>query len=53
MEAGKAWLPVDGFKGYSLSIKAVAEDSLEGDLNKDGEVNVTDVTILVNRILGK
>ena len=53
VEAGKAYLPVEGFKGYSLSIKAVAEDSLEGDLNKDGEVNVTDVTILVNRILGK
>ena len=53
VEAGKAYLPVDGFEGDSLSIKAVAEDSLEGDLNKDGTVNVTDVTILVNRILGK
>ena len=51
VEAGKAWLPVDGFNGNSLSIKAVAEDSLEGDLNKDGEVNITDVTILVNKIL--
>ena len=53
VEAGKAYLPVEGFDGDSLSIKAVADDSLEGDLNKDGKVNITDVTILVNRILGK
>lgn len=53
VEAGKAYLPIEAYGGDALSIKAVEDDSLEGDLNKDGTVNVTDVTILVNRILGK
>ena len=53
VEPGKAYLPIEAYGGDALSIKAVEDDSLEGDLNKDGEVNVTDVTILVNRIWGK
>lgn len=53
LEAGKAYLPIEAYGDDALSIKAVEDDSLEGDLNKDGTVNVTDVAILVNRILGK
>ena len=52
LEVGKAYLPIDSFDGDSLSIKAVVDDSLEGDLNKDGIISVVDVTILVNKILG-
>ena len=52
LEAGKAYLPIASFGGDSLSIKAVVDDSLEGDLNKDGIISVVDVTILVNKILG-
>ena len=37
--------------GYSITVKAEEEQSLKGDVNGDGEVNVTDLVPLVNMIL--
>ena len=51
LEAGKAYLPIEMFGGDELSIKAVVDDSLKGDVNDDGTVNVSDVTKLVDIIL--
>ena len=39
------------FKGFETVYNAVAAQKL-GDINGDGEVNVTDVTALINKILG-
>jgi hypothetical protein len=38
--------------GYSITVKAEEEQPLKGDVNGDGEVNVTDLVPLVNMILG-
>ena len=37
----------------SLTLTALFEDFLLGDVNRDGEVNITDVTALVDIVLGK
>ena len=34
------------------SVKLLGGDSLVGDVNGDGELNASDVTALVNRLLG-
>lgn len=39
------------FKGFETVYNAVAAQK-PGDINGDGEVNVTDVTALINKILG-
>ena len=47
----------DGTTGQFSNIEQVTlggdDDTLKGDVNCDGEVNVNDVTVLVNYILGK
>lgn len=53
VEAGKAYLPVEGFDGDSLSIRIVGDGSNNGDVNNDGDVDISDVTTLINRILGR
>lgn len=37
----------------SLTLTALFEDFLLGDVNRDGEVNITDVTALVDIVLGR
>lgn len=51
MPANKAWLEYTGTAELVLPIEA--ETTLAGDVNRDGEVTIADVTALVNIILGK
>jgi hypothetical protein len=54
---GDAKMYIDWVRVYQMDddINAIVPDDwefLEGDVNKDGKVNVSDVTALVNMILG-
>ena len=49
MPANKAWLEYTGSAELVLPIEA----SKPGDVNRDGDVTIADVTALVNIILGK
>ena len=51
MPANKAWLEYTGSAELVLPIEA--ETTLAGDVNRDGERTIADVTALVNIILGK
>ena len=50
MPANKAWIEYDGTAELVLPIE---NTTLKGDVNMDGQVNVADVTTLVDYILGK
>ncbi|MDY3077237.1 MAG: leucine-rich repeat protein [Sodaliphilus sp.] len=52
--AGSAYLKLNNLLQYptSLTVSGFEVESLTGDVNGDGVVNVSDVTALVNRILG-
>ena len=50
MPANKAWIEYDGTAELVLPIE---DTTLKGDVNMDGQVNVADVTTLVDYILGK
>ena len=50
MPANKAWIEYDGTAELVLPIE---NNTLKGDVNMDGQVNVADVTTLVDYILGK
>ena len=50
MPANKAWLEYTGSAELVLPIEA---SSIQGDVNKDGDVTIADVTALVNIIMGK
>lgn len=50
MPANKAWIE---YTGTSELILPIENNTLKGDVNQDGEVDVTDVTTLVDYILGK
>ena len=50
MPANKAWIEYTGTAELVLPIENA---TLKGDVNQDGEVDVTDVTTLVDYILGK
>ena len=52
--AGSAYLKLSNLLRYptSLTVSGFEVESLTGDVNGDGVVNVSDVTALVNRILG-
>lgn len=52
MPANKAWIEYTGTSELILPIEIPAP-TLKGDINMDGLVNVTDVTTLVDYILGK
>lgn len=43
----------DGQEDSPAIFKAIVEDKSQYDVNRDGEMNITDVTTLVNKILGK
>jgi hypothetical protein len=49
MPANKAWIEYDGTAELVLPIE---NTTLKGDVNMDGQVNVADVTTLVDYILG-
>ena len=50
MPANKAWLEYTG--SAELVLPMIEDTNLKGDINGDGEVDVIDVTILVDYILG-
>ena len=50
MPANKAWLEYTG--SAELVLPIIEDTNLKGDINGDGEVDVIDVTILVDYILG-
>lgn len=50
MPANKAWIEYEGSAELVLPIE---NTTLKGDVNMDGQVNVADVTTLVDYILGK
>ena len=43
----------DGQEDSPTIFKSIVEDKSQYDVNRDGEMNITDVTTLVNKILGK
>ena len=51
MPANKAWIEYDGTAELVLPIE-IPTPTLKGDINGDGDVDVIDVTILVDYILG-
>lgn len=51
MPANKAWLEYTG--SAELVLPFEAETTVLGDVNRDGDVTIADVTALVNIILGK
>ena len=55
LESNKAYLQIDtrifNDQSAEIVIQEVGEGTL-GDINKDGQVNITDITTLVNMILG-
>ncbi|MGM9869260.1 MAG: leucine-rich repeat protein [Sodaliphilus sp.] len=52
--AGSAYLKLSNLLRYpsSLTVSGFEVESITGDVNGDGVVNVSDITALVNRILG-
>ena len=51
MPANKAWLEYTG--SAELVLPFEEETTVLGDVNRDGDVTIADVTALVNIILGK
>lgn len=41
-----------GMPGYKFTVKHAIEHELNGDINQDGKIDVSDVTALINQILG-
>lgn len=53
LSAGAAWLDLsDVQEPYPSSISVSVQEGVKGDVNGDGIVDVTDVNILINMILG-
>ncbi len=56
VDANRAYLQIETvrYNGQPVEILLIDKDSpLYGDINKDGQVNISDVTVLVNMILGQ
>ena len=51
-EAGEYELTLDK-ENMKLYIKKVGQTMLRGDVNGDGTVNITDVTILINAVMSE